>query len=240
MHSFQKMNRSNLERDLDFLSDTLEFIDNFTRSQNLDAFNKNNLVPPDDTQLSINVTSFLKVFIISAIVISSLCGNILVLVALIVTPAIHQTSAVFFASLSLADLGVTVLGRSSQLVCLIRLKVNSGWTFSLCLSLCVMFSSDAAQRCDGVPWSVAAGRDNVPGSQLPGRLDVHRVHPPPAPDQLGQVRGHRGPASPLHSLRHPAPLPRPHLPVLVDRSPDWPPACADRPLHHRGPHDPRP
>ena len=102
------MNRSNLERDLDFLSDTLEFIDNFTRSQNLDAFN-NNFVPPDD-RLSSNVIASFKVFIISAIVISSLCGNILVLVALIVTPAIHQTSAVFFASLSLADLGVTVLG----------------------------------------------------------------------------------------------------------------------------------
>ena len=217
------MNRSNLERDLDFLSDTLEFIDNFTRSH--DAFNKNNFVPPDD-QLSSNVIAFLKVFIISAIVISSLCGNILVLVALIVTPAIHQTSAVFFASLSLADLGVTVLGRNST--------VKSEQMVSLHVS------SHAAQRCDGVPWSLAVRRDNVPGSQLPGRLDVHRVHPPPAADQLGQVRGHRGAAPPLHSLGHPAPLPRPHRPVLADRPADWPPARADRPLHHRGPHQPRP
>ena len=108
------MNRSNLERDLDFLSDTLEFIDNFTRSQNIDAFNKNNYVHSDDSQLSSNFTSFLKVFTICAIVTSSFCGNILVLVALIVTPAIHQTSAVFFASLSLADLGVTILGRADH------------------------------------------------------------------------------------------------------------------------------
>ena len=110
------MNRSNLERDLNFLSDTLEFIDNFTRSQNLNAFTKNNPVPPDDTQLSMtNLSSFLKIFVISTIITSSFCGNILVLVALIVTPAIHQTSAVFFASLSLADLGVTILGKIKTL-----------------------------------------------------------------------------------------------------------------------------
>lgn len=171
------MNRSNLERDLDFLSDTLEFIDNFTRSQNIDAFNKNNYVPSDDSQLSSNFTSFLKVFIISAIVTSSFCGNILVLVALIVTPAIHQTSAVFFASLSLADLGVTILGRA----------LRQNMSFVIITKFFCFVLSDAAQRCDGVPRAVAAGRDNVPGAQLARRHDVHRVHPPPAPDQLGQV-----------------------------------------------------
>ena len=53
---FQKMNRSDLDKNLAFLSDTLEFIDNFTDAYNLDiktpsAFNNpnSNHVPDTDT-----------------------------------------------------------------------------------------------------------------------------------------------------------------------------------------------
>ena len=55
LHFFQKMNRSELERELSLLSDTLNFIDNFTEHHNVDlkswdAFNYQHKVPDQDSQ----------------------------------------------------------------------------------------------------------------------------------------------------------------------------------------------
>ena len=55
LHFLQKMNRSELERELSLLSDTLNFIDNFTEHHNVDlkswdAFNYQHKVPDQDSQ----------------------------------------------------------------------------------------------------------------------------------------------------------------------------------------------
>ena len=43
------------------------------------------------------------------IIMSSLISNILVLIALVTTPTTHFVSNIFFTSMSLADLGLTLL-----------------------------------------------------------------------------------------------------------------------------------
>ena len=59
--------------------------------------------------------------VFSLIISVSFLTNILVLVALIAGPALQQSSSIFFASMSLADLGVTVLGETLQPgVCVFR------------------------------------------------------------------------------------------------------------------------
>ena len=52
--------------------------------------------------------------VFSLIISVSFLTNILVLVALIAGPALQQSSSIFFASMSLADLGVTVLGETLE------------------------------------------------------------------------------------------------------------------------------
>ena len=60
--------------------------------------------------------------VFSLIISVSFLTNILVLVALIAGPALQQSSSIFFASMSLADLGVTVLGETLEPLVYIRAR----------------------------------------------------------------------------------------------------------------------
>ena len=108
-------NSSALAKELDLLHDTLTFIDNFTDLYNvdLDSYN-NNHANEDNPRLSSYIIAF-KGLIYSLIIIFSFISNLLVLIALIASHNIQQSSCIFFSSMALADLGVTVLGKISNI-----------------------------------------------------------------------------------------------------------------------------
>ena len=100
-------NQSDLAKELDLLHDTLTFIDNFTDLYNvdLDSYRKD-----DNSRLSSYIIAF-KGLIYSLVITFSFISNLLVLIALVASHNIQQSSCIFFSSMALADLGVTVLGK---------------------------------------------------------------------------------------------------------------------------------
>ena len=134
------MNRSDLEQRLGILSDTLKYIDNFTETNlncSSNAFNSNHTaailafkgldikwVYKAVHYTIVCVTGiigfwllFFSLFsgvIFSSIMLMSLLSNLLVLVVLFSANTFQQSSSFFFASLCLADLGITVFGKAQS------------------------------------------------------------------------------------------------------------------------------
>ena len=169
----------------------------------------------------------------------ALLGNILVLVVLFsANSTFQQSSSFFFASLCLADLGITIFGK----YCVPASCSSTQSHHNL---------SDDAERRAGAGRELGDGVAPVPAPHLPGRHPLHRLHPPPRHHQLRPLHCHRQPTSEvqgkedwrppqvssnlLHSVQgddHPTFVSG--LRLLAGRYPGWVRSRHVRPLHHPG------